>query len=162
MTDITYTNKATERRAVAGLSSGKGEALNTKSLVGTIELAASASGATVKFGRIPSNARIMPTGMLYNDDLATSGAPLLDIGLASVDSNITSDPDALNAGLVLTTATTNTTVIADPANAGKMAWEFVSGQTVDPKGELDIYASVTDAATHTTGTIAYEIRYTLD
>ncbi len=158
MADITYSNKATERRGSSGLTPGKGEGSSAKVLVcATIELAASASGTTVKLGRIPSNARILPTGLIYNDDLATSGSPTLDIGLGSVGSNVTSDPDAINNGLALSAATTTTTVMADPANAGKQAWEFVSGQSSDPGGELDIYGSVKDAATTATGTLTVEI-----
>jgi len=158
MADISYDNKATERRGSSGLTPGKGEGSSVKMLVcSTIELAASASGTTVKLGRIPSNARILPTGLIYNDDLATSGSPTLDLGLASVDSNITSDPDAINNGQALSAATTTTTVMADPVNAGKQAWEFVNGQTSDPGGELDVYASVKDAATTATGTVTVEI-----
>jgi len=158
MADISYTNKATERRGSPGNVPGKGDANSVKVLAcATIELGVSASGATVKLGRIPSNARILPTGLIYNDDLASTGSPTLDIGLASVDSNITSDPDAINNGIALSSATTTTTIMADAANAGKRAWEFVNGQTTDPGGQLDIYASVADASTTAAGTLAVEI-----
>lgn len=163
MADLTYTNKATERRDSPGVIPGKGDAFNVKSLVcATIELAASASGATVKVGTIPATARILPTGLIYNDDLATSGLPTLDIGLGSVDSNVTSDPDAINNGLALSAATTTTTILADPANAGKQAWELVAGQTTNPGGELDVYLSVKDAATTATGTVTVEIYGVID
>ena len=158
MADLTYTNDATERKNVAKITPGRGDGQTVKAIVcSTVELAASSSGTTVFLGRIQSNTRILPTGLIYNDDLATSGSPTLDLGLASVDSNITSDPDALNNGIALSSATTTTTVLADPANAGKYAWEFVSGQTSDPGGELDVYASVADAATTATGTITVEL-----
>lgn len=158
MADLTYTNKATERKASTGLAAGKGDAQTVKALVvSTIELAASASGTTVRLGTIPSNARLLPTGLIYNDDLATSGSPTLDIGLGSVDSNVTSDPDAINNGLALNSATSTTTVMADPANAGKYAWQFVNGVTEDPGGLLDVYASVKDAATTATGTVTVEL-----
>lgn len=163
MTDLTYTNDATQRTAGENLVPGKGEGSNVKRLVcSTIELAGTSSGGTVFFGRIPSNARILPTGLIYNDDLATSGSPTLDIGLGSVGSNITSDPDALNNGIALSSATTTTTVLADPANAGKYAWEFVSGQTSDPGGSLDVYGTVKDAATNATGSLVVELYGTLD
>ena len=162
MADLTYTNDATARRSHSA-TPGKGEGSSVKVLVSaTIELAASASGTTVKLGRIPSNARILPTGMIYNDDLATSGSPTLDLGLGSVDSNVTSDPDAIHNGLALSSATTTTTVMADPANAGKRAWEFVSGQSSDPGGELDVYASVKDAATTATGTVSVALYGAID
>jgi len=161
--DITYTNLATERQAAQGLVAGKGEGQSVKKLIcSTIELAASASGATVKLGTIASNARILPTGLIFNDDLATSGSPTLDLGLGSVDSNITSDPDAINNGLVASAATSTTSVMADLANAGKRAWEFVSGQTEDPGGELDVFLTVKDAATTDAGTVTVELYGYLD
>lgn len=163
MADITYSSKATERRGSPGNTPGKGDAYNVKSLIcATVELAASASGTTIFLGRIPSNARILPTGLIYNDDLATSGSPTLDIGLGSVDSNVTSDPDAINNGLALSAATTTTTILADPANAGLPAWDLVASVTSDPGGELDVYASVKDAATTATGTITVELYGYLD
>lgn len=163
MTDLTYTNDATQRTGGENLVPGKGEGSNVKRLLcSAVELAASASGSTVFLGRIPSNARIMPTGLIYNDDLATSGSPTLDIGLGSVGSNVTSDPDALNNGLALSASTSTTTVMADPANAGKRAWEFVSGQATDPGGSLDVYATVKDAATNAAGSLVVELYGTLD
>lgn len=163
MADITYTKKATERHASPGNTPGKGDANSVKVLASaTIELVASASGTTIKFGRIPSNARILPIGLIYNDDLATSGSPTLDIGLASVDANITSDPVALTNGLALSAATTTTTVLSDVANAGLPAWDLVSGQASDPGGEFDIYGSVKDAATTATGTVTAIIYGYLD
>lgn len=158
MADIIYTNDATQRKASQELVPGKGDAQSIKALIcSTIELAASASGVTVNLGRIPSNARILPTGLIANDDLATSGSPTLDLGIGSVNSNVTSDPDAINNGLVASAATSTTTVMADVANAGKRAWEFVSGQTEDPGGELDLFLSVKDAATTATGTVTVEL-----
>lgn len=154
MADLTYTNRATERRSTTFQIPGPGDAHNVKVLASaTIELAASASGTTVFLGRVPTTARLLPQGFIYNDDLATTGSPTLDIGLASVGSNITSDPDAITNGIALSSATTTTTVVADPTNAGKQMWQYVNGQTTDPGGELDIYGSVADASTTQTGTI---------
>jgi len=158
MTDITYTNKATEKKAAQGLAAGKGEGGSVKALVvSTIEVPASSANDTVRLGTIPSNARILPTGLIANDDLATTGSPTLDIGFGSVDSNITPDPDALINGIALSSATSTTTVMADVANAGKYAWEFVNGQTTDPGGVLDVYATIADAATDTVGTLSVEL-----
>jgi len=159
---------ATVRRAV-NLIFGKGDA-GTLVCPGvrTIELAPSASGTIVDFKmRIPSSARIDMRGShVYWDDLATSGAPTLDIGLYAVDSNITSDDDALNDGLALTTAQTVLTgasVIKDFANGGKQAWEFVNGQTSDPGGFFDVKGIVRDAPTLTnTGTITLDLKYYRD
>ena len=120
MADITYSKRATEKRSTTFQTPGPGDAHNVKVLASaTIELAASASGTTVFLGRVPTTARLLPQGFIYNDDLATSGSPTLDIGIGSVDANVTSDPDAINNGIALSTATTTTTVFADPANAGK-------------------------------------------
>jgi hypothetical protein len=163
MADITFTNDATQRKAGTNLVPGKGDGQTVKAAIcSTVELAASASGVTVKLGRIPSNMRLLPTGSIYCDDLATSGSPTLDLGLASVKSNITSDPDAINNGLALSAVTTTTTIMADPANAGKQAWELVSGQSTDPGGSLDVYATVKDAATTATGTLTVELYGYLD
>ena len=162
MADITYTNTATVRKASTTSVAGKGNANVLQVLcAATIELAASASGTTVKIGRIPSNARISALSRIYNDDLATSGSPTLDLGLASVNSNITSDPDALTNGISLSAAGSDQLAIAF-ADEGLPAWDFVNGQTSDPKGSLDVYASVVDAATTATGTITVEILGYLD
>lgn len=160
MADITYTVKATDRRNDTGLVPGKGEGSSLKLLcTRTTELAAdTASESTIFFGRIPSNARISSISRVYWDDLATAGSPTLDIGLASVNANITSDPDALSNGHDLATATNGgASVITDPANSGLPAWDFVNGVTSDPGGELDIYGSIADASTTQAGTISIEV-----
>lgn len=157
---------ATVRRASTS-TIGKGESGNLKCFGSrTIELAASASGTIIDFDlKIPSNARIGGNSRLYWDDLATSGSPTLDIGLYAVDSNITSDDDALNDGLALSsvsTANVGAQVVKDFANAGKKAWEFVNGQTTDPTGQLAVKGIVRDAATTATGTITLELFGYLD
>ena len=93
----TYSFTATEQKNAQNIVAGPGEANNLKVLLcSTVELTASATAVTVDFGQIPSNARISGASRVYNDDCATSGAPLLDLGLASDD--ITNDPDALGNG----------------------------------------------------------------
>lgn len=159
MADITYSSKATERRASPGIVPGKGDANSIKMLCSaTVELASSATDTTIKFGRIPSGARISGRSRVYFDDLATAGAPTLDLGLASVDSNITSDPDALSNGHTLATADAEgAMLVGDIVNIGLPAWDFVNGQTSDPGGELDVYGSIADASTTSTGTITVEV-----
>ena len=164
MADLTYDNVATERRPQAGTVAGKGDAHNVKTLItATIELATTASGQTIKFGRIPSNARLSGRGRVYWDDLATSGSPTLDMGLGSVGSNITSDPDALSNGHALSTADAEgVPIVGDIANIGLPAWDFVNGQASDPKGELEVYGTIKDATTNATGTVTVELYGYLD
>lgn len=152
---------ATERRAAAGVVAGKGDSFNVKALVSTIELASTTSGGTIDFGDIPSNARIMMNSVVYWDDLATSGNPTLDLGLAAVDGNITSDPDALSNGHDVTSAS-NAAVVGDAVNAGLPAWDFVNGQTSDPGGVLTVQGQIKDAPTNATGTVSLELLYYLD
>lgn len=131
----------------------------------TVELAAASSASVITFGRIPAGARILGTSRLFWDDLATSGSPTLDMGLFAVNSNVTSDDDALNDGLALSavsTANVGIPLIKDFANFGKKAYEFVSGQTTDPGGELLIKGTVRDAATTATGTITLSLQYVVD
>lgn len=155
-------NAATQRRSADDLVVSVGEAYSVKNLTATVELAASASGDTITFGRIPTNARILSTSKVYWDDLATSGSPTLDLGLIGVDSNITDDPDALNNGLALSSASSGSDVIADFANSGLPAWDHVNGQTTDPKGELIVRGVVKDAATTQTGTVTLDLFYVVD
>lgn len=151
---------ATERTAHPGLSVGIGEAATVKSKIATVELAASSAGTVVNFFKIPSNARILPSSRLYNDDLATSGSPTLDIGLKG--DQITDDPDAIGNGFAIDAAGSDVVVISDVANVGLPAWDFVNGQTSDPLGYLTVYGTVADAATTATGTVSLQLDYVLD
>lgn len=163
------TNTATVRRAAGKAVLGKGDA-GQPICIGarTVELAASDSSSTIDFGNIPSNFRITGASRLYHDDLATSGSPTLDLGLFAVDSNITSDDDALNDGIVVSAVMTTSTqtigvpVVKDFANLGKRAWEFVSGQSTDPGGQLKVKGTIRDAATNATGTVTLELWGYLD
>lgn len=144
---------------------GIGSAGNVKNKTLTVEVDSAASATSTYFGakaRIPSNARILGISKFHFDDLASSGSPTMDIGLFAVDSNITDDDDALNDGIDVATAAGNTSVVKAVENYGKRAWELVSGQTTDPKGELDVKVTLKDAAVNTGGTITLELFYTLD
>ena len=156
-------NLATQRRASANLVVGSaGYASSVKNLCATVELAASASATTVTFGRIPSNARILPLSRIYKDDLATSGSPTLDLGLIAVRSNITSDDDCINDGISLSATAAWADVVKDPANGGLPCWDLVNGQTSDPGGEFIVRGIVRDAATTATGTITLDLYYIVD
>ena len=153
-------NVATQRRNSQGIASGTGDAYAVKSLCASIETPALADGDTITFGRIPSVARILAASEYANDDLATTGAPTLDIGLFN-DSGSISDEDALTDGIDLANLG-NGKVVGERANYGKLAWELVSGQTSDPGGELIVRGTCQDAATDTVGTVTVDILYTLD
>lgn len=161
----TFTLTATERRANALNAASHGGAYNTKALVATVEVAASTTvGRTILFGHIPSNARPMMISKLYSDDLATSGSPTLDIGLANVKGNLANadDPDALTNAIAISSAVTGANLIADIANAGLEAWDYVASETSDPGGELAVYGSLVDAPVNAAGTITIEMLYTVD
>ena len=155
---------ATQRRGADWLSAGKGDGGNQKTLCATVELGVSASGDTVVFGYIPSNARILPSSRLYNDDLATSGSPTLDIGVGAVRSNLANadDPDAIGNGFALSSAGSDVVIISDVANAGLPAWDFVASESSDPGGDVKIYGTVKDAATTAAGTVSIQIDYVID
>lgn len=159
MADLTYTLKADVRRA-SPATYGKGDAANLKVVTATKSVTARSQNDTLKMLTLPSNARISGLSHFAIDDIDTSGVTV-DIGVGSVDSNVTSDADALNDGIDPTSAVTGK-VVKDHANYGKMLWEFVNGQTSDPGGELDIYVSFVDASSDATGDVTLEIAYTLD
>ena len=154
-------NKATQRRGSDDLVVGQGLSYTPKVLTSTRSLAAASAADTITFGRIPSNARILGLSEYANDDLATAGAPTLDIGLFAVNSNITDDDDALNDGIALSSAGSGK-MVKDHANYGKKAWELVNGQTSDTGGEFIVRGTVKDAATDTTGDVTIELLYVLD
>ena len=118
--------------------------------------------STYLFARLPSNAKILGQSHVYWDDLATTGSPLLDMGVfnQSGQSDITDDPDALTNGLALASAT-NGKLIDGIQNYGLALWDFATGST-DPSVDLDIKGTLTDAAITEVGTITVEIYYTLD
>jgi len=152
---------ATVRRNATDTAVGNGIAGTIKTLPFTVELAASASGTTIDFGKVPSSARLLHSSQLYWDDLATSGSPTLDVGVDDVNGNITADPDAINDGLALSSASTGSRLIKDHANAGKRVWEIM-GLTSDPGGEIMLQGVVKDAATNAAGTISGQVDYTVD
>jgi len=161
MVDIVYTLTATFRRdTVATL--GKGDAGNLKFVTATRSVTARADGDTMKMMRLPSAARISGLSNVDWDDLDSAGAPTMDVGVASVGNNITTnDPNGLSDAHDITSAGSEN-LIDNHADYGKALWEFVSGLTEDPGGELDIYVSFVDATTNITGDVTVEVAYTLD
>ena len=130
----------------------------------TIEVGSADSvNSTYAIARLPSNARLLAHSRIYTDDLASSGAPTLDVGVFNLagKTTITDDDDAINNGIDAATVT-DAALIGDIADYGKKLYEYVSGQTEDPKGDLDITLTLKDAAVNVGGTITVEIFYTLD
>lgn len=128
----------------------------------TVEVTAAASaGSVYTMFRVPSNMRILGQSTVYFDDLASTGAPTIDFGVKAVNSNITTDADALNDGVDVATAAGSARMIKDIVNYGKRAWEF-SSETSDPGGFIDITISILDAAANTGGTITAELFGTID
>jgi hypothetical protein len=156
---------ATERRAHALAAVSHGGAYTDKVLVSTVEITtATTVGRTIDFGRIPSNARILGASTLYWDDLATSGSPTLDLGLAAVDGNLANadDPNALHDAGAVSSASTGTAVVTDGALIGLPAWDFVASEASDPGGQLQVYGSLVDAPINKAGTVTLELHYVVD
>lgn len=137
----------------------------TRKWVETVETgAADSATSTYLMARLPSNARIFGGSKLAHDALgATTAALGIGIYKTSTKQSMTDDADALNTGIVASTAGTKE-FIADKANWGKRLWEFVNGQTVDPGGLLDVKV-VIEGAVHLSsgaGTITAEIEFAID
>jgi hypothetical protein len=137
----------------------------TRKWVETVETgAADSATSTYLMARLPSNARIFGGSKLAHDALgATTAALGIGIYKTSTKQSMTDDADALNTGIVASTAGTKE-FIADKANWGKRLWEYVNGQTVDPGGLLDVKV-VIEGAVHLSsgaGTITAEIEYAID
>lgn len=165
MSDVTYTLTGTVRRNAADAVVGRGDSGMLKSVVTTKSVTARSANDTMKMLRLPSHARISGLSKVYWDDLASSGAPTLDIGVAPVGDSanaITADPDALNDGLDIAAAAGSAALIKDHANYGKQLWEYVSGLTSDPACQMDVYVSFVDAATNATGDVTTEVVFSID
>lgn len=151
-------NSSTRSLADAGEGGGR-----VRVWVETIEATAASAAEIFSLAIIPSNARILGMSTIYWDDLASVGAPTLDLGFTPLRSgDFTADDVALNDGLDLATAASSARVIKDIANYGKRAYEFINGQTTDPKCDLHLIGTLKDAATNATGTVTIELFYTVD
>lgn len=135
-----------------------------KKWVETFEtLADDSTNSTYLVARLPSNARIFGSSKISHDALGATTATF-DIGVFNTSSYsyITNDVDAINDGIVCSTAGTKD-FIKDRANWGKRLWEFVNGVTSDPKCDLDIKLTLLDANLSTgAGTVTIEVDYACD
>lgn len=155
MTDIANTSPA--KKAPATVASGK-----VRASFDTVETGVNDSpNSTYKLGRVPTNARILPSSKLYWDDLhAGAGVPTLDAGFSGVDGNITTNLTALNDGFNVTTSGSGT-LVRDHANGARRVWELL-GLAKDPGGVVDLLISLQDNAADTAGTVSAELYYTVD
>lgn len=135
-----------------------------KKWVETVETgAADSTTSTYLMARLPSNARIFGSSIISHDALGSETATLA-IGVYNPPgkNGITDDDDCLNTGIVASTAGTKE-FLAERANWGKRLWEFVSGQTTDPKHDLDVKLVLETANLSSgAGTITVEIDYAYD
>ena len=130
----------------------------------TIEIGSDDSAnSTYLMARLPSNARLLGASTISLDELASAGAPTIDVGVFNLDGKavITDDDDAINSGIDATTEAPHH-LIGDIANYGNKLYEFVDGQTADPLGDLNIMLTLKDAAVNVGGTVTIEIFYALD
>ncbi len=140
----------------AGLFGGR-----VRCILDTVEVSADASvNSTYTLARVPANGYPLKASMLYWDDLADTGAPDLKVGLFG--EQITDDDDAFLTGLNAAAAGTGTSLIADIATIGKPFWGFVTGQAVNPGGELDIKVTLFTAGANLGGTLSLELFYAVD
>ncbi len=163
MTDVSYTTTPTVRRAATDSVVSKGESGSLKIVTVTKSLASPAQNSTHKLGRFDSNTRLHALSRVYWGDFASSGSPTLSIGLASVNNNFgAAVATALNSALDLATATpAGASMLAAPANSGKMLWEL-AGLTSDPGGQIDIYCTIAGAAGNLTADITADMVVSID
>jgi hypothetical protein len=125
--------------------------------------AADSTSSTYLMARLPSNVRILGRSVISHDTLGSTTATF-DIGVfnTSSRSDITNDVDGINDGIVCSTSGTKD-FIKDRANWGKRLYEFVNGQTTDPKCDLDVTLTLLDAHLSSgAGTVTCEIYYSFD
>lgn len=163
MTDVSYTTTATVRRAAADAVPGKGDGPNLKIVSATKSLASPAQNSTHKFIRLDSSARLHALSRIYWGDFSSAASPTIDVGLASVNNNFgAAVPTALVIDLAGATATpAGSSLLLAPANSGKMLWEL-AGLATDPGGQIDIYATIMDAAGNLTADITMDVVFSVD
>lgn len=135
---------------------------------GVLEMSAAATiASTYDFGLIPADAIIAYYASGFsNDDLATIGSPVMDIGLFGENGSLSNlgysdDDDAIRSGIALSTAGASTRLIADIANANKPVWQLINGVlTSKPvRGALRVKGTLKTADCDTGGTILLELAY---
>lgn len=133
--------------------------------VDTVETgAADSATSTYLLARLPSNARLFGSSKISHDALGATTAAL-GVGLYKTVTaqGFTDDADALNTGIVASTAGTKD-LISDRSLWGKRLWEYINGVTADPGGLIDVKV-VIEGAVHLSsgaGTITVELDYSVE
>lgn len=123
---------------------GKGNAGNIKIDMRRASASATAeAGSTYTFGRFPSNIRLLHdlARIQTHNSVATTTTIKNKIGLFGVDGNIIDDDDALFPSFAVNTSYQRLYLVStvnDVFDHNKQLWEYVSGLTKDPGGEIDI------------------------
>jgi len=155
--------RATARRGISLAANNDRVAFSKpgkNTIVSTVELPAAVSAtSTAVMAVLPSNARLLPSSTIYWDDLASVGAPTMDVGLYG--SQITDDADALSANHGVATAAGSARMHTAIENFGKMLWEL-AGETEDPGGVIEIRIAILDADANTGGTVSALVDYSID
>ncbi len=129
----------------------------------TVEVgSADSDTSTYLIAHLPSNCRLSGASWLGWDDLATSGAPTMDIGTYNFADGTADDVDSINDGLDAATATANTPMLGDLADNGLYLWEIGTSPTSDPGGFIDIKIVLDDADVNQGGTISGSILYRME
>ncbi len=127
----------------------------------TVEVgAADSDTSTYLIAHLPSNARIHDQSWIGYDDMASTGAPTLDVGTFNAIGG-SDDVDAINDGLTVATAARTVPFIKILADIGKYLWDL-AGETSDPGGFIDIKLTMDDADVNIGGTVAGEIFYSME
>ena len=125
--------------------------------------AADSTSSLYVIARLPSNARLLGASELAHDALGATTATF-DIGVYNIGSrsDFTDDPDAINAGVVCSTAG-DKKFISGRELWGQQVWEFINGVTVDPGVDVDIKLVLNDAHLSSGGgTVTASIHYAVD
>lgn len=154
---------ATKRSNLSTLDSPQVETqVGVNLLEVTVEVgSADSATSTYHIAHLPANARISGLSRLMLDDLASAGAPTIDIGTYNAADGTADDADAINNGIDAATASNNVPFILDPANVGKYLWEL-AGCTSNPGGFIDIKLALLDAAVNAGGTVSAMILYRIE
>lgn len=151
---------------------GKGNAGNVKIDLRRASASATAeAGSTYTFGRFPSNIRLLHSfsRLQTHNSVTITTAIISKIGIFGVNGNIADDDDVLFPSIVISS---NFQLLDIPSTSNgvfdhnKQLWEYASGQTEDPGGEIDIKITFAGGTTSeeigTIHTMLMTIAYGLD